>query len=297
MESASNWSLPTDARGVWLCGASAITTMVVISLMVPSHCWCAAKRSKSAGRGGVQRPVDGLPRRSAAAFADEIDPAAVSDAVGDLPSGQIVVLPDGTTLGDPVPERTLVAEVAATGSSAAEFVEGGWELVLRSWYAGEPSSFSTFVPDEVLTEGVARAWLLLGALGLLIVLAAVVVSDRMAKRLVKPLEELSETATRLGAGDLSARVEVSPPREIEELGARSTGWRIDSISCWPRSESRSWTCLTASDPTHRPAAAGRSDLDPSGEVGPRRSGRSDRAGCRPAHRRGSEGPTPGAREM
>ncbi len=276
-----------------------ITTMVVISLMVPL---ALLVRRQAIERAQVEAEFNAQSTASlvalAAAFADEIDPAAVSDAVGDLPSGQIVVLPDGTTLGEPVPERTLVAEVAASGSSAAEFVEGGWELGLPVVVRGGTIVVSTFVPDEVLTEGVARAWLLLGALGLLIVLAAVVVSDRMAKRLVKPLEELSETATRLGAGDLSARVEVSPPHEIEELG-RSFNWLADRLDQLLAEERES-----VADLSHRlrtPLTALRLQAEavsgPCGEVGPRRSGRSDRAGCRPAHPRSSEGPISGAREM
>ncbi len=207
----------------------AITTLVVISLTIPL---ALLVRQQAVERAQVEAELSAQATASlvalAAAFSDQIDPEAAAEAVGPLPEGQVVFLPDGTTLGDPTPERTLVAGVAESGRSAADYVEGGWELALPVVVRGGTIVVSAFVSDEQLTQGVAQAWLLLAALGLLIVLAAVAISDRMAKRLVEPLADLSETATRLGAGDLTARVEVSPPREIEELG-RSFNWLADRL--------------------------------------------------------------------
>jgi signal transduction histidine kinase len=80
-----------------------------------------------------------------------------------------------------------------------------------------------FVTDEQLSEGVVRAWLLLGLLGVLLVVIAVWVADRLGQRLVRPITSLATTARRLGDGDLEARVEVSEPEEIREVG-ESFNW-------------------------------------------------------------------------
>jgi signal transduction histidine kinase len=49
------------------------------------------------------------------------------------------------------------------------------------------------------------------------------VADRLGQRLVQPIGSLASTARRLGEGDLDARVEVSEPEEIREVG-ESFNW-------------------------------------------------------------------------
>jgi signal transduction histidine kinase len=75
-----------------------------------------------------------------------------------------------------------------------------------------------FVTDEALGEGVTEAWLLLTLLGLLLVGVAVWVADRLGQGLVRPISSLASTARKLGEGDLDARVTVSDPEEIREVG-------------------------------------------------------------------------------
>lgn len=208
----------------------AITTLVVISLTVPL---ALLVQRQAAERAQVEAELSAQSTASlvalGAALTDEVDPTAITESVGPLPAGQVVILPDGTVLGDTGDtQRSLSAEVANTGRSAADYVEGGWELAIPVVVRDGTVVVSAFVTDQELTEGVAQAWLLLGLLGILIVTAAVAVADRLAKRLVEPLGRLAETATRLGEGDLTARVEVSPPAEIEELG-RSFNWLADRL--------------------------------------------------------------------
>jgi signal transduction histidine kinase len=213
--------------GLW---SLAITTLVGVSLTIPL---ALLVQRQATERAQVEAELSTQSTASlialASALTEEVDPAAVADSVGPLPSGQIVVLPDGTVIGDPGEfPRTLSEEVAETGRSAADYVEGGWELAVPVVVRQGTVVVSTFVTDAELTEGVWQAWLLLGLLGVVTVAAALFVADRLAKRLVEPLGNLAETATRLGEGDLSARVEVSPPEEIEELG-RSFNWLADRL--------------------------------------------------------------------
>ncbi|HEY6627790.1 MAG TPA: HAMP domain-containing sensor histidine kinase [Acidimicrobiia bacterium] len=213
--------------GLW---SLAITTLVGVSLTIPL---ALLVQRQAAERAQVEAELSTQATASlialASALTGEVDPVAVADSVGPLPPGQIVILPDGTVIGDPGEfPRTLTTEVAETGRSAADYVEGGWELAVPVVVREGTVVISTFVSDDELTEGVWQAWLLLGLLGVVTVAAALAVADRLAKRLVEPLTSLADTATRLGEGDLTARVEVSPPREIEELG-RTFNWLADRL--------------------------------------------------------------------
>ena len=208
----------------------AITTLVGITLTIPL---ALLVQRQAAERVQVEAELNAQSTASlvalAAALAEEVDPTAIAESVGPLPVGQVVILPDGTVLGDPGDiQRTLTEEVANTGRSAAEYVDGGWELAVPVVVRGGTIVVSSFVTDEEMSEGVWQAWLLLGLLGVVTVAAALAVADRLAKRLVAPLGRLADAANRLGEGDLTARVEVSPPREIEELG-RSFNWLADRL--------------------------------------------------------------------
>lgn len=155
----------------------AITTLVVISLTVPL---ALLVQRQAAERAQVEAELSAQSTASlvalAGALADEVDPLAIADAVGPLPSGQVIVLSDGTILGEPGDtQRVLTEEVAQTGRWSADYVEGGWELAAPVVVRGGTVVVSAFVPDQELSEGVTQAWLLLGLLGILIVTAAVAV--------------------------------------------------------------------------------------------------------------------------
>jgi signal transduction histidine kinase len=76
-----------------------------------------------------------------------------------------------------------------------------------------------FVPNAVLRQGVARAWLLLGGLGLGLLALSVVVADQLARSLVRPIVALAEASDRLATGDLGARAAVAGPPEVRRAGA------------------------------------------------------------------------------
>lgn len=76
----------------------------------------------------------------------------------------------------------------------------------------------TLVPRAQLREGVVRAWLVLGLLGLVLVTLSLVVADRLARSITAPITELAATAERLARGDLTVRVEPDGPEEVREVG-------------------------------------------------------------------------------
>ena len=130
----------------------------------------------------------------------------------------VIVLPDGTTIGtSPVDAAAL--PLAEAGSVVAD-VEGGAVAVVPVAFAGTdaPVVVISFVSDADLREGVSTSWLILAALGLVVVVGAVPIADRFAASLVRPVRNLSAAAHRWAGGDLSARVAPEGPPEIVESG-------------------------------------------------------------------------------
>jgi len=82
----------------------------------------------------------------------------------------------------------------------------------------DPIVVAAFISDDELREGVMTSWLILFALGLIVVIGAVPLADRFALSLVRPVKNLSEAAHRWARGDLTARVSPSGPPEIVESG-------------------------------------------------------------------------------
>ncbi len=132
------------------------------------------------------------------------------------------------------PERSWVAGRAGDGD-VHEAVEHG----LLTVSAPVPSDESIVAvirvatPYERVTERVERAWLLMGALAILVVGLAAVVARRQAVRLAAPLERLTRDAQALGSGDFSIRARTVGVREADaasqalEATARRLGDVLD----------------------------------------------------------------------
>ena len=126
---------------------------------------------------------------------------------------------------DPTCGQSLVRlgydrDFARNGRSFSAEAPGGEQvLVAVEGLAEGPAVIRAFVPGTVLRHGVARAWLLLGGVGLLLLLLSVVVADQLARSLVRPLTALAQAADRLAGGELSARATVAGPPEVRRAGA------------------------------------------------------------------------------
>jgi len=121
---------------------------------------------------------------------------------------------DGTWLGptgqlgqDPPP---VTAQVL-TGKD-------GTRLVQPVRRADGTAVIEVFVPAAQLRAGVNRTWLVLTGLGVVLLILALLVADRLARSLTRPVTELASTAQRLGSGDLSARATPAGPPEVREVG-------------------------------------------------------------------------------
>jgi signal transduction histidine kinase len=128
-----------------------------------------------------------------------------------------VFLPDGSVVGTPAP-RTAAVELAARGQSLTADLDGGREIVIA--VQGRPDGTAVIrgvVPHDELTAGVTRAWLVLAALGVALVALGLLVADRLARTLVRPITELSAVSRRLASAELTARAEPAGPPELREV--------------------------------------------------------------------------------
>ena len=158
--------------------------------------------------------------------------AAVAGSTGELPgvaevefvlnsfdaSDLMVLMADGSVIGSGPSDAVAVAS-AATGSVVAEVADGALAIVPVTFGgAGQQLVVTAFVDGDTLREGVGSSWLILTALGLIVVIGAVPLADRLAGSITRPVQDLSDAAHRWAGGDLSARVVPDGPDEVAESG-------------------------------------------------------------------------------
>jgi signal transduction histidine kinase len=95
--------------------------------------------------------------------------------------------------------------------------DAGTRLVQPVQRADGTAVIDVFVPTAQLRSGVTRTWLVLAGLGVVLLVLALVVADRLARSLTRPVTDLAETAPRLGSGDRSARATPSGPPEVRDV--------------------------------------------------------------------------------
>ncbi|MEU4563054.1 HAMP domain-containing sensor histidine kinase [Actinoplanes sp. NPDC023936] len=145
------------------------------------------------------------------------DVGGLRRAVTAQPVPVTVFLPDGSALGAPAAPTPAVRLAAARGRALTVATDEGRELVVPVVSAGRTTVVRTLVTEEALTHGVARAWLTLAGLGLALVLLGLLVADRLARSITRPITQLSSVSHRLANAELGARAEPSGPRELREV--------------------------------------------------------------------------------
>jgi signal transduction histidine kinase len=136
--------------------------------------------------------------------------ASLIGTSGELDVG--VRLPDGRWLG------VAGADDTVPDSPTVEETDAGTRLVQPVQRADGDAVIDVFVPTDQLRAGVTRTWLVLGGLGVVLLVLALLVADRLARSLTRPVTDLAATAHRLGSGDLSARATPAGPPEVREVG-------------------------------------------------------------------------------
>jgi signal transduction histidine kinase len=188
---------------------AATTSIVLLAFLLPAASLVARvaeARALDAAQAQLQflTPSVGLDER------DQVAASLIGTST-DLRTG--VRWTDGNWLGDP---QDPGVEVPA---SASEIRSDAGTLLLQPIQRDDGTAvIQVFAPAELLRAGVTRTWLVLGGLGLVLLLLALLVADRLARSLTRPVTELATTAQRLGTGDLSARVRPAGPAEVREVG-------------------------------------------------------------------------------
>jgi len=196
---------------------AATTSLVLVAFLVPLGLlirWGTEERAVSAGssQASALSPVVATAERGADTVA-----LALAGVTSETRHPFTVFYPDGTSVGSAV-ERSSAVQLAATrGESLTAEADGGLEVLVAVGLPDGAAVIRTFVPDEELSEGVLRTWLLLAVLGIALVALGVLIADRMAVRLVRPLVEASMVSRRLARGELEARVVPGGTAEVQEV--------------------------------------------------------------------------------
>jgi signal transduction histidine kinase len=200
--------------------ALAVTALIVVSFVVPLGILVrrqAEDRELSRAEGDARSIATALAVTTAfgGTPADAATAAAVLDAFG-MPPNAAIFLADGTVVGLGDPADSDVA-VAREGTAFTADTPDGAAVLVPVITSDAVIVIRIAVPEEDLHEGVARAWLILGLLALLLIAVAVAAADRLGRSIVDPVARLRRATSSLAAGDLEARVRPDGPPEIAEV--------------------------------------------------------------------------------
>ena len=198
----------------------ALAVMLAVGFLVPLG-RSVKSQAELRALAGAQSDARGVATALAAVVTTTGRTPAAADAAFIISSFEtqniVILLPDDTLVGSGVPVEDLRA-VAKDGSIMADVDGGVVAVVPVTFGTGSSVVVASYVAAAALREGVATSWLILAALGLIDVIGAVPIADRLAASLIKPVRGLSDAAHRWAGGDLSARVTPDGPREIAESG-------------------------------------------------------------------------------
>ena len=180
----------------------ATTSVVLLAFLLP-----AAVLVSRAAESTAVSTATGRSQAVVSAVAAGAEPAEV-----DALAQQLADLGLTVTVSEEVTTARTRATVTRTGGGAA--------LLRQPVLVGDRTLVvETVVPREQLRDGVTRAWSVLGLLGLVLIGLSLLVADRLARSITRPITQLAGTADRLAHGDLSARVEPAGPPEVRDVGS------------------------------------------------------------------------------
>ncbi|HEY0127251.1 MAG TPA: HAMP domain-containing sensor histidine kinase [Blastococcus sp.] len=190
---------------------AATTSIVLLAFLLPAAglvARVAEARALDAARAQVQflSPTVGLAGR------DEVA-AALLGATSDLDVA--VLWTDGEWLG-----RHQDGGPTEPTTTAAVLEEDGARRVLQPVQRVDGTAVvEVYIPAAQVRSGVTGTWLVLAALGAVLLGLSLLVADRLARSLTRPVTDLARTARRLSAGDLGARTTPAGPPEVRDVAA------------------------------------------------------------------------------
>jgi signal transduction histidine kinase len=134
------------------------------------------------------------------------------------PGDVILIYPDGTVVGGPVPAAAAGVVAAATTGRSASLDTGA------EGYAAAPARFDektgvvlSVADPERMTDGLEARLVALGGLCAVLLVGAGVAAWLLARRTAQPIREVAVTADEIAAGDLSARADASSIPEVDDV--------------------------------------------------------------------------------
>jgi signal transduction histidine kinase len=192
--------------------AAAISLMVAIAFLAP-----LVVLVRTVARDRAITNAEREANQIATSLAVTTDDGLVAMAVANTDAGRdgrlTVVLANHQEIGASIRHDDDLA-LAETGKSFSASHSGGTAVFLPVLGSTGTSVVRVWVPDALLTKGVSGATAVLIGLGVVLVLGAVAVSDRLGASMVRPIRRLAGAAERLGDGDLTQRVEPEGPQEV-----------------------------------------------------------------------------------
>jgi len=136
-----------------------------------------------------------------------------------------VVYPDGTVIGPATGPDPHIEQSRTSGRARVDDVEGGARILVPVSLGGSsalPENTPVIVVDvrqSGFAGAVLRTWLLLGALGVVLLAGSLFLADRLGRSFVRPIHSLAEAAQTIGEKDLDAPVPTEGPPEVQEVGS------------------------------------------------------------------------------
>ncbi len=205
--------------------AAAVTAMIVLAFSIPllrlvktvaTNRALDAAKLESRSLGGAIGAVPGQP----ATIAQLVEQANAAN-----PRPITVYLPDGTVLGSRIPIDAEV-ELARKGRSFTTSGPGGGRDILVGVSGSDPNATTVVrvrVAVSLLSQGVTKARVVVVAIGLAVVVIAVLLADWLARTVLGPMADLLAVTRRLQQDDLQARVSPAGPPEVAEVGIAING--------------------------------------------------------------------------
>ncbi|WP_067599257.1 sensor histidine kinase [Nocardiopsis listeri] len=215
-------------RGLLARTAALVATLVASGVLAGTAVWAW---QETADRATVEARTQA--DLVAAVVTVDAEPEVLRELVASTPAGAqghlAVHLPGGETVGA---SRTGDANVAALGVGGVGVdggavservrevrVEGGRALLVGTRTpGGEPAVVEVFRPGGEVAAALGRGLGWSVPVAALVVIGAVVLTDRLSAPSRRALRELARTAVAIGRGRLNTRIKVSGPRDLMALG-------------------------------------------------------------------------------
>ncbi len=197
--------------------AAAVTLMVVIAFVVPLAFLVkllATERATDSAQLEAHSLADVL-----GVFSDRTKVAQLVDQANARGERTVTIyLANGDVIGPRIPGGPSLDRARQGASFTTDAGNGRAVLTSVRTPDGMISVVRVAIPAALLNRGVTRSWALLAILGLALVGLSVLLADRLARSLVRPMGQLASVTQELEQGDLTARVAPAGPPEIAHVG-------------------------------------------------------------------------------